>query len=60
MAFSAVSPEVIQAAQILTGATMAAWLLAGFIPGQSYRMRAAILGLYLIAAVGLVVYVTAS
>ncbi len=46
-----------QAAQIVTGATMAGWLLAGFFTRHSSRVRAAILALYLIAAVGFVFYV---
>ncbi|MDR3535815.1 MAG: hypothetical protein P4L71_04880 [Acetobacteraceae bacterium] len=58
MTFPPVSPEVMQTAQIVTGATMAGWLLAGFFPRYSYRARAAVLALYLIAAVGFVLYVT--
>lgn len=57
MSFDAVSPEVMQAGRILTGATMAAWLLAGFLPRHRARLRTALLVLYLLGVVGFFLYV---
>ena len=47
------------AAQILTGATIAGWLLAGFLPRHAYRIRVVLLALYLAGAVGFAVYAVA-
>jgi hypothetical protein len=44
------------AAQILTGATMAGWLVAGFVPRHAYRIRVLLLALYLAGAAAFVVY----
>lgn len=53
---SPLSPEVMHAAQILTGATMAGWLVAGFVPRHAYRIRVLLLALYLAGAAAFVVY----
>jgi hypothetical protein len=49
-----------RAAQILTGATMAAWLACGVIPGvQPYatKLRTTLLGAYLLCCVGFIAFV---
>ncbi|MBN8905781.1 MAG: hypothetical protein J0H99_03970 [Rhodospirillales bacterium] len=57
MRFDGLSPDVMQAGQILTGATMAAWLLAGMLPRHRARVRAALLVLYLAGVAGFLLYV---
>jgi hypothetical protein len=50
-----VSAAQVHAAQIITGATMAAWLACGAVPGlrrHAGPVRLAILGAYLLAAIG--------
>lgn len=59
MTFSPVAPEVMQAAQILTGTTMAAWLMAGFFPRHGARLRAGVLVVYLAGVVGFLLYTMA-
>jgi hypothetical protein len=49
-----------QAAQILTGATIAAWLACGVIPGvrpYATKIRAGVLTAYLLGCVGYAAYV---
>jgi hypothetical protein len=53
-----VPPQTMQAAQVLTGATMAAWLLAGFLPRHARPVRMLILTLYLVGVFGFVLYVS--
>jgi len=51
--------EEVRAAQILTGATMAAWLACGIIPGvQPYatKIRTALLAAYLLGCVAFIAY----
>jgi hypothetical protein len=51
--------EEVRAAQILTGATMAAWLACGVIPGvQPYAMkiRTVLLGAYLLGCAAFIAY----
>ena len=51
------------AAQILTGATMALWIIVGLAPGiKAYAtpIRAVVLILYLLGFAGFVIYVLAS
>jgi hypothetical protein len=55
--FALVSPQTMRAAQILTAATMAAWILAGFFPRRRFWLRPAILLLYLCGIIGFVLYV---
>lgn len=57
--FSAVSNEDMQAARIVTGAAMAAFLTVGLVPGLRERaalIRGVLLALYLLACVGFVGY----
>jgi len=56
MAFAPVSTQEMQAAQVLTGLGMAAWILAGFIPGRVRQIRLATVTLYLVGIVAFVVY----
>jgi hypothetical protein len=54
--------EEVRAAQILTGATLAAWLACGVIPGvQPYatKIRTVLLAAYLLACLGFIVYLSA-
>ncbi|HVC62929.1 MAG TPA: hypothetical protein VND19_21510 [Acetobacteraceae bacterium] len=54
------TPEEAHAAQILTGATMAAWLACGWIPAirpYATKIRVAILGAYLLGCIAYVGYV---
>ena len=51
--------EEVRAAQILTGATMAAWLACGVIPGvrpYTARIRTALLAAYLLGCAVFIVY----
>lgn len=52
-----VSPEEMQAAQIITGVAVVAFLLSGRMGPRAPQIRAAVLGVYLVAAIGLVGYV---
>jgi hypothetical protein len=57
---SPVTEETMRAAQILTGATMAAWLACGIIPGvRPYvtKFRAGLLVAYLSCCAGFVAFV---
>ena len=59
MMFSAVTPDEMHAAQILTGATMAMWMVVGLIPAaRPYvtRIRVTLLVAYLIGIAGFVAY----
>jgi hypothetical protein len=52
-----VSPELMQTAQVVTGATFAGWLLTWYLPEAVQRpVRLALLVLYLIGAAALVLY----
>ncbi len=53
-----VTAEEMQAAQVITGVAIAAFLLAGRFGGDTRRLRIGILGLYLVAATALVVWVS--
>jgi len=58
--FGPVTGQEMQAAQILTGATMALFLLAGLVPGlrrHAGRLRAGVLAAYLLGCAALVGYV---
>ena len=57
MNFGPVSAQELHAAQILTGAAMAAWLLSGFVPRHGGRLQAAVVVLYLASAATLILYV---
>ena len=57
MAFEAITAIEMQAAQILTGATMVAWMAARYAGGNARRIRQAVLGLYLVGVVAFVLYV---
>ena len=55
-----VTAEEMRAAQILTGATMAAWLACGAIPGvrpYATKLRAVLLGIYLLCCAGFIAFV---
>ncbi len=55
-----VSAEEIRAAQILTGATMAAWLASGWIPGArpyTTKIRTVLLAAYLLGCTAYIAYV---
>ena len=56
MAFAPVSTQEMQAAQMLTGLGMAAWILAGFVPGKARRLRVATVVIYLACTAAFVVY----
>jgi hypothetical protein len=54
-----VSAEEMRAAQILSGATMAAWLACGAIPGirpHATKIRAALLTAYLLGCAAFIAY----
>ncbi len=53
-----VTAEEMQAAQVITGVAIAAFLLAGRLGGNAQRLRIGILGLYLVAATAMVVWVS--
>ena len=56
----AITAEQMRAAQILTGATMAAWLASGVIPGArpyAGKIRAGLLAAYLAGCAVFVAYV---
>ena len=53
---SSISPEMMLAAQGLTGTTIAAWLLVGFLPGDRRQIRTFLLAFYFVAALALVAY----
>jgi hypothetical protein len=56
----AVTAEQMRAAQMLTGATMAAWLACGAIPGirpHATKIRAGLLAAYLAGCAAFVAYV---
>jgi hypothetical protein len=52
-----VSAEEMRAAQVITGVTIAAFLLSSRLGPRRHQMRAVILGVYLAAAVAMVAYV---
>jgi hypothetical protein len=54
--FPPVSPQVMQSAQVFTGASFAAFLLVGFLPPRVQWLRWAILAIYLAGAAGFVAY----
>jgi hypothetical protein len=54
--FAPVSPEVMQSAQLFSGASFAAFLFVGFLPQRLRWLRWVVLGLYALGAVGFVVY----
>jgi hypothetical protein len=56
MDFAPVSTQEMQAAQVLTGLGMAAWILAGFIPGRARQLRLATVTLYLAGVAAFVIY----
>lgn len=56
MTFSPVAPEVMLAAQILTGMTMAAWLMAGLFRRHAARLRTGVLVVYMAGVVGFLLY----
>ncbi|MGE0225854.1 MAG: hypothetical protein AB7F35_23290 [Acetobacteraceae bacterium] len=51
-----VTPEVMQAAQGFVLLTLAAFLLARYVPNHATRIRAGLLVMYVIGAIGLVLY----
>ncbi|HUN39593.1 MAG TPA: hypothetical protein VMU81_04830 [Acetobacteraceae bacterium] len=58
--FNAVSPDEIRAAQMLTGGTMALFLMAGLVPGlrpYAGKIRAGVLAAYLLGCAAFVGYV---
>lgn len=50
------TPAELQAASLLTGTTMAAFLFAGLFPGRGRTLRIALAGIYLAAVLGFVIY----
>jgi hypothetical protein len=53
------TPEEVYAAQVLTGATMAAWLVSGWIPGlrpYATRIRVVVLTAYLLGCAAFIAY----
>ena len=59
MDFMHVSAEEVRAAQTLTGATLASFVMVGFVPGlraHAGRIRMAIVVGYLVAVVAFMVY----
>ncbi len=57
--FGTVSPEMMQAARVVTGATFALWLGVGLVPPlrpYAWTIRVAMLTLYLAAAAAFVAY----
>ncbi len=59
MAFGTITQTEMQVAQALTMVTIAAWLAAGYLRGDTRRIRVAILALYLIGVVAFVLYLLA-
>lgn len=60
--FGSVTTGEFRAAQILTGATMAAWLASGWMPAlQPYatKIRVVVLTAYLLCCAGFIVYLVA-
>jgi hypothetical protein len=58
--FNLVSADEMRAAQLLTGARMAAWLACGAIPGvrpYAAKIRAGVLAAYLLGCAGYIGYV---
>ena len=58
MTWAALSPDDIRAAQVISGATMAVVLLAGFFGRHAQRIRIAAAALYFVAAVAFLAYVS--
>lgn len=58
MDFGTVTPQEMQAAQVLSAVCLAAFLLAGYLKTDTARLRIAIVVLYVVGAVGFVLYVT--
>ncbi len=56
MAFGTITQTEMQVAQALTMVTIAARLAAGYLRGDTRRIRVAILALYLIGVVAFVLY----
>jgi VIT1/CCC1 family predicted Fe2+/Mn2+ transporter len=56
MLFDPVTTTEIQAAQLLTGATMAAFVAASFVRGRARMIRTVVLAVYLTGILGFVVY----
>ncbi len=50
------TPAELQAASLLTGTTMVAFLAAGLVRGRGQMLRMAIAGIYLAVLLGLVIY----
>ncbi len=56
MAFGTITQTEMQAAQALTMVTIVAWLAAGYLRGNTRRIRVGILALYMIGVVAFVLY----
>ncbi len=56
MAFGTITQTEMQAAQALTMVTIVAWLAAGYLRGNTRRIRVGILALYLIGVAAFVLY----
>jgi hypothetical protein len=56
MIFDTVSATQMQAARILTGATMVGFLAARLFRGQAQRIRLAVASLYIAGVLGFVLY----
>jgi hypothetical protein len=59
MTFSPLTSDELHAAQILSGATMALWIIVGLAPGvRAYatQIRVAVLAAYLLGIAGFIVY----
>jgi hypothetical protein len=50
------TPAELQAASLLTGTTMVAFLAAGLVRGRGQMLRMALAGIYLAALLGFVIY----